>query len=310
MPLSGNPFQTNVANICDLAAMVSATNPDFEVDYFPGIGTGGDMGGLWNATLAPTKPVLIAAERAYDALAERFHSYCINNPDVTAADISVSVSGFSRGTGPCAVLSHLLNTLGLVHRPSATVLAPPGVPVTALVVMDPVHTGIDLDMRAPLNVRGPILHVRATAESRFIMIDPDYSNDGRVKTFALPADHTGIGGGRDHGGTGDAVLQGAIGYLRNMGLPLADMAADRRWRADRPVPIYTETARLARNGDWMEDTNGKRQRWGLVNDPALPRPTEPLRNGGGNGGAAATPLVDTAFVQEVNVIRARASAQT
>ena len=305
VPLSDNPLQTNVATIYDLAKTASETNPNFEADYFPGVGTGGDMGGLVNAAVSPTKPVQIAAEQAYDAIATKYSEYLQKSNGGTAADISVSVTGFSRGTGPAAVLLNMLNELGLVHRKTGAVLVPPGVPVTGVVLFDPVHTGINLNMKMPPNVKGPILRVRATAEPRYIMIDPDYSKDSRVKTFELPADHTGIGGGRDHGGTGDAVLQGAAGYLRNMGVPLGDLAADRRFRADGPVPIYTQTARLAGNGDWMEDANGNPQRWGLVNDPALPRPTEPLRNGGAN----APTLADTPFVREVNDIRARAAEQ-
>ncbi|AOW12139.1 hypothetical protein LPB72_14275 [Hydrogenophaga crassostreae] len=61
LKLSGDPFQTNVANLFDRAGQ----SDRFESGYYKGVGTGGDQGNIVNAAANPTPAIDAAAESAY-----------------------------------------------------------------------------------------------------------------------------------------------------------------------------------------------------------------------------------------------------
>ena len=53
--LSGNPYQTNIANLYDQTKMREGTAPAFSVDYTPGVGTGAARGASWPLPYGPLR---------------------------------------------------------------------------------------------------------------------------------------------------------------------------------------------------------------------------------------------------------------
>jgi hypothetical protein len=202
VPLSGSPYQTNVANIYDQAK--ANENDNLQVRYYPGVGTGGSNGNLWDAAFSPTKAVHFAAEKALTEFAEQARDYLRDNKDANPAptykDLSASAVGFSRGSATAIVFSQLLNERGLV-LPDGAVVAPPGVKVIGLALIEPVATGIDGDLSIRSNVQGPVLVVRALDELRADFKALDLSRDSRAQTYNIYGNHCGSGGGDDKNGT-------------------------------------------------------------------------------------------------------------
>ncbi|MBB3177220.1 hypothetical protein FHW64_001622 [Variovorax sp. Sphag1AA] len=251
LALSGSPYQTNIANLYDQAEanetrrLISA--------YYPGVGTGGEAGNLLNAAFLPTAPVRATAERALSDLSGRAHAYLRNHPTVTPSDLSVATIGFSRGTASEVIFAQLLEERGLVLS-DGTQVAPPGaVRVTAMVMIDPVHTFITDDLSLPPNVQGNVLVFRAEDEHRTDFRLADYSADPRVHVVSLPGNHSGLGGGYDLRGTAAVVLEGTTAYLRNSGVDIAPVPASLRFDPTHPAPIYTEGYQTARNGDVLSN---------------------------------------------------------
>ena len=287
-PLSGNPHQTNVANLFDQAEAAKATNPNLKTGYYPGVGTGGENGGLLSAAITPTQAVHHAAEMAVADFAKQAYVYLQENPGATAADLSASAIGFSRGTAAQIVFAQILNERGLV-LPDGTVVAPPGVVVKGFGLMDPVHTFVDGDMRIPPNVQGDVLVVRALNEDRRDFAFVDYSADKRVTTVDVNGNHCGIGGGQDKTGTGAAVLEGMTGYLNNMGTTVGAVPPENKFVPGDKIPIRSEDFQLAANGDVLthEDPITHEQVPTLVWRTNGTRPTvhlgEPAASGNSSG---------------------------
>jgi len=249
--LSKSPYQTNVANLFDQAKQNEG--PLFVNGYYPGVGTGGDHGNLLNAGLFPTGPLRATAKQALEELAERARNYLKESRSATPADLTVSSVGFSRGTATQVMFTQMLHERGLV-LPDGTKVAPPGsVRVTAMVMIDPVHTFTKGDLALPPNVQGDVLVFRAEDERRTEFRWADYSADPRVRVVSLPGNHVGLGGGQDLHGTAAVVLEGSTGYLRNSGIELAPVPPHLRFDATRAVPVYTEVYQTARNGDVVSD---------------------------------------------------------
>jgi len=253
--LSGLPHQTNVANLYDQAkAMESAW---LKARYYPGVGTGGDNGNWINAGIFPTKAVRHAAELAIEDFAREARVYLRNNPTATPADLSAATVGFSRGTAPEVMFARLLHERGLV-LPDGTVVAPPGsVPVSAMVLFDPVHTFIQEDLSLPPSVVGKVMVIAARDELRGEFKLADYSADPRVQLVRVPGNHSGIGGGYDLHGTGAATLEMATAYFQNSNVALGDVPPERRFDPCQPIPTYTELYQVARNGDVLIDELGR-----------------------------------------------------
>jgi Uncharacterized alpha/beta hydrolase domain (DUF2235) len=185
-PLSGSPYQTNVANFFDQAEKNEGLT--FKPKYYEGVGTGGGNGNLWDAAFSPTKAVHFAAEKALKEFTQAADDYLKANKDAnpppTHADLSASAVGFSRGSPTAIVFSQLLNERGLV-LPDGTVVAPPGVKVIGLALIEPVATGISGDLSIPSNVQGSVLVVRALDELRADFKALDLNRDSRVQNFNI-----------------------------------------------------------------------------------------------------------------------------
>ncbi|MDM0105287.1 DUF2235 domain-containing protein [Variovorax sp. J22R24] len=255
LQLSGQPYQTNVANLYDQAKVNESEN--FRTAYYAGVGTGGTNGNWINAGVLPTSAVRRAAEVALEEFARRASDYLVATPTATYADLSVAATGFSRGTGTAVMFAKLLHERGLV-LPDGTVVAPPGsIPITGMVLFDPVHTFIQEDLSLPPNVVGQVLVFAAKDELRSEFRLADYRHDPRVRVVEIAGNHSGIGGSYDLHGTGAVSLEGATAFLQNSDVPLANVPPERRFDPSRPVPRYTEVHQVARNGDLLTDEQGR-----------------------------------------------------
>ncbi|MDL9998374.1 DUF2235 domain-containing protein [Variovorax sp. J22P240] len=251
IPLSGHPFQTNVANLYDQAK--ASESDGFRVGYFPGVGTGGSHGHRINAGVLPTPTVHQAAEAALQELTRQARDYLRDTTAATSSDLSVSTVGFSRGTATQVVFAQLLHERGLV-LPDGTVVAPPGsVPIASMVLIDPVHTFIQGDMSLPPNVLGNVMVFGAKDELRGEFKLADYRADPRVRFTEIAGNHSGIGGGYDLHGTAAVVLEASTAYFHNSGVALGDVPPERRFDPSRPIARYTEVYQIARNGDVLVD---------------------------------------------------------
>ena len=274
LPLSGSPYQTNVANLYDQAKVNETGN--FVPRYYAGVGAGGKNGGLMQAAFSPTKAVHFAAESALADFAKAASDYLRDNPNATYADLSATAVGFSRGAVTAIVFARLLNERGLV-LPDGTVIAPPGVPVYGLAPIDPVKSGINGDLSIPPNVKGDALVVRARYEDREHFEGADYNADTRVVQVDALSNHVGAGGGDDKRGTAASVLEGVTGYLKNMGTAIADVAPENRFDATQPVPIRSEAYQTARNGDVLTHEDGSPvASWPIYRTPDI-RETVPIK---------------------------------
>lgn len=269
LKLSGDPFPTNVANLQKQARDTESAT--FRSGYYPGVGTGGDQGNLVNAGINPTPAIDAAAQKAYGQFVEASRTYLKAQPDATPADLSASVTGFSRGCTSAVRFAQLVNEHGLV-APDGTVVAKPGsVPITAMALMDPVATGVQGELAVPPNVKGQVLVVQAEHENRSWFRPLDYSDDPRVITVRHPGNHVGVGGGYDRNGSAANVHEGITAYFQRRGLPLADVPPEQRHDPSQRPWLRTEAYQTARNGDVLTEDNGKpKARWPL-DDADQPR---------------------------------------
>jgi hypothetical protein len=269
LKLSGDPFPTNVARL--QAQAKSAADENFTSEYFKGVGTGDDQGNIVNAAVNPTPAIDAAAERAYKEFAISSANYLRTNPDATAADLSASVTGFSRGCASAVRFAQLVNERGVVTA-DGTVVAPPGsVAVTGMALIDPVATGVKGEMGIPPNVKGQVLVVEGNDENRSHFRPLYYGDDPRVTTVKHPGNHVGVGGGYDRNGTAANVLEGVTGYFQNRGVPLADVPSELKHDPGQRPTVYTEGYATARNGDVLPDREGNLQKAWPLDDPAMGR---------------------------------------
>ena len=265
--LAGDPEPTNIGKLAWQAEKGGAQGSVVKSGYYPGVGTGGDQGGLINAGIAPSAAVEAAAQNAYNQFNDSAVAYLKTQPGATTADIGAAAIGFSRGSAAAIRFAQLVNEKGL-SGPGGEEIIPPGkVPVTGLALIDPVARFVDQPMDIPPNVQGQVLSVVADHETRADFRPLHYANDPRVTEVRHPGNHVGVGGGYDRNGTAANVLEGVTGYLQQRGVQVADVAPDNRHRADAPQKIYSEAYQTAHNGDVMTDEAGKKQLAWRVDDP-------------------------------------------
>ena len=269
LELSHDDWPTNVAALAEQA--LAKQSGSLQSQYYPGVGTGGDQGGLLQAGIAPTSAIDAAAERSYAEFKDAAIHYLKTTPGATAADLGAAVTGFSRGCAAAIRFAQILNDRGLVAD-DGTVIAPPGsIPVTGMALMDPVATFVDGPMHISPNVKGQVLAVMAEHENRSDFRPLYFGDDPRVTTVWHPGNHVGVGGGYDPHGTAANVLEGVTQYFQNRGVAIGDVAPERRHDPSQPQRLYTEAYSTARNGDVIPRDNGEPvTRWRL-DDPQLGR---------------------------------------
>ncbi len=63
LKLSGDEFSTNIGQLDVQAGQAAESNPNIRTRYYPGVGTGGDQGGLSTAAVFPTSAVMQQLKR-------------------------------------------------------------------------------------------------------------------------------------------------------------------------------------------------------------------------------------------------------
>ncbi len=299
--LSGNPYQTNVANVFDQAKIKQSDS--FVVDYSPGVGTTGNaLERTMSAGPSPTKDVVTAAEASLVTFGKRAKDFLDKNPSATVNDISTSAIGFSRGAGTAIVFAQLLNERGLVVN--GEVIAKPGqIKLHSLALLDPVTTKITRNLSIPPNVIGDVLVVRAEDELRGALFPAtDFGKDSRVKTITTYNNHCGVGGGYDRDGTAAMVLEGVTAYLQKNGVAIANVPAEQRFNPTKPTAMYTELSPQVNadyGGDapkqnWLQQQkmDAERNRGRRWTQPAEGRPISPSKYDDLYRGAARGNLED------------------
>lgn len=271
LSLSGTRLSTNVSQLGSQGKITSQVNPALQARYYPGVGTGGDQGGLVNAAVLPTPAIQAAAEKGYSDFRDAAINYLQQNPDATPADIGAATTGFSRGGAVAIRFAQLVHERGLTDN-DGRVIAPPGsVPITGMALIDPVARFVDAPMHIPPNVRPPVLSVIADHETRTDFRPLYYSDDPRVRHVHHPGNHVGTGGGYDPHGTAASVLEGVTGYFQQRGIGIADVPPERRHDPSAPQLLYTEVWQTARNGDVWENEDGSRNAVWRHDPPAAGR---------------------------------------
>ena len=268
--LAGDPEATNIGQLADQVEAAGKFSPYIRGGYFKGVGTGGNQGHVAEAAVFPSSAIEAAAQDAYADFRAVAIEY-LKTPGATPADIGAAAVGFSRGCPAAIRFAQLVNEHGL-RDPGGQVLIKPGqLPVTGLLLLDPVDRFVRLSMDIPPNVRGPVLSVIAAHETRSDFRAMVYEDDPRVREVAHPGNHAGVGGGYDPHGTAASVLEGATAFFRRRGIGIAEVAPEHRHRPELPQPVYTEAYQTARNGDVLTDEEGRRHLAWRVDGPDLGR---------------------------------------
>lgn len=114
VPLSGNPQDTNVAQLYYQTQVAAASNKNLGVGYYPGPGTEGSLPG---SAALPTQQVIDTAQLAYRDFAQQASDWLKNNP---GGDVTTAIASFSRGDASAAIFSQLLYEKGLVDPDNAS----------------------------------------------------------------------------------------------------------------------------------------------------------------------------------------------
>lgn len=269
--LAGDNLSSNIGQLSWQSEESAKANLGIHPGYYPGVGTGGDQGGLLHAAILPTPAINAAAEKAYVEFSDAAIRHLKSYPDATVVDLGAAVTGFSRGGASAIRFAQLVHERGLTDSDGRVIAAPGGVPVTAMALIDPVARFVDAPMHIPPNVQGAVLSVIAEHESRTDFRPLYYADDPRVRHVHHPGNHVGTGGGYDAHGTAASVLEGVTGYFRQRGIGIAEVPPERRHDPEAPQRLYTEIWQTARNGDVLENEDGSYKTVWRHDDPASGR---------------------------------------
>jgi hypothetical protein len=204
---SGDTQTTSVGQLWSQYAPLRASHPNANGNYYAGVGTPGTNG----ATINPfgvTEQIHATAEKAYKDFTEQATDWLAKDPTRTPADLTTSITAFSRGCPSGVVFAQMLNERGITidgvrHN----------VPVAGMLLTDPVSTGFLDSLKIPQNVNpNNITVIRAQNEWRTAFAADDYSEDKRVHTFKVPGNHGDAGDLYDNG-LGALCLQGSTQFL-------------------------------------------------------------------------------------------------
>lgn len=235
--LSGNPHQTNVADLHDQMAPHMRGNDSFRSAYYRGVGTDAGAKG-YHDVLLPSEEMRNTADRAYREFRTEALVWLEKNPQADpATSLQVMATGFSRGGGTAAVFSQLLYEHGLTDPKTGKQLVPPGqLGLAGAMVYDPVTTGYDGNAAfSPASKNVTV--VRAQHEYREWFKGVDHGAHPGVRTVEVMGNHCNIGGGYDRG-ISARVLEASTEWFRQSGVPLADVPPHRRH--DGAAAIYHE----------------------------------------------------------------------
>ncbi|GLS15929.1 DUF2235 domain-containing protein [Hydrogenophaga electricum] len=235
--LSGNPHQTNVADLHDQMAPQMRGNDNFRSAYYPGVGTDAGVKG-YRDVLLPSEEMRSTAVRAYNEFNDQAAEWLREHPQADPiTSLQVMATGFSRGGGTAAVFSQLLYENGLTDPKTGQQLVPPGqLGLAGALILDPVTTGYGGNVAfSPASKN--ITVVRAQNEYREWFKGVDHSAHPGVTTVEVMGNHCNIGGGYDRG-ISARVLEGATEWFRRGGVPIRDVLPEKRH--DGTAAVYHE----------------------------------------------------------------------
>lgn len=249
VPLSGNPQDTNVAELYDPVERATHDDSNLSTVYYAGPGTTGSLPESAWLGAQVTRQVVATAERAYAEFCQEATTWLNVHP---GGSVTAMMTSFSRGGASAAIFSQLLWERGLIDPNNGKILIAPGkVGVTAGLIYDPVDTGVDGNLAFAPNVRN-ITVVRSLDERRTQFRGAEYTGQPGVTVFPFTGNHCDVGGGYDNG-LGALSLEAGTSFFRKSGLPIADVAEARRFDPTQPVVIHTEGVDDYGHRKWSED---------------------------------------------------------
>ncbi|PMS14504.1 hypothetical protein C0Z18_31185 [Trinickia dabaoshanensis] len=247
--LSGNPQDTNVAQLFDQVDKASKGTENLRAGYYPGPGSDGSRTASTWFGPEVTAQVVDTARHAYEQFCSKASEWLETHP---GGSVTAMMTSFSRGGASAAIFSQLLWEHGLVDPNSGKTLIPPGeIGVTAGVIYDPVDTGVSGNLAFAPNVRN-ITVVRSLDERRSEFRGADYTGQPGVTVLPFSGNHCDVGGGYDNG-LGALSLEAGTAFFRNSGLSIADVAESRKFNPTQPVVIHTEGVDDYGHTQWTED---------------------------------------------------------
>lgn len=246
---SGDTVASNIGKIEELVGK----SENVSTAYFAGPGS---KGSLLLSSAIPTAEMDLTANRAYDEFRREALTWLNGDASRSASDITTAVAGFSRGGGTAVKFAQLLNERGLVDD-SGTVLIPPGgVPVSAMVLLDPVTTGYTGDLTLPPNVvPSNFVVFRARHEYRYAFQAASFSPSENV--VELIGNHGDVGGTYGNqsspqqlSGLGALAYEALVSVFKAAGLPLTDIQQNRTYDANDDLVIHSEEKDSYGNENW------------------------------------------------------------
>lgn len=236
--LSGNPEDTNVAQLFAQSTLSNRNNVYSGTGYYPGHGAEGTVRFSEALPMQVTKEAIRTAKQAYNEFAEQASKWLKKHPN---GDVTTAITSFSRGGGTAAVFTQLLYKNGLIDPDTKEQFIPPGqVGVSAGVIFDPVTTGQDGNVAFAPNVKNMVI-IRAENEYRYLFKAVDYAGQPGISIIDASGNHCNIGGGYQKDGLGNLYLGAATEFLQKSGLNIADVDPSRRFEVGTKLTIYNES---------------------------------------------------------------------
>ena len=227
-PASGE----SATNVYELSKLQMDANGKANTIYLPGVGaqivrTGtldangnpapGSSPSNWDSI--PSNAGGLAngiVERAYQQLSTRVTAILADNPN---AEISLNLSGFSRGGAQAVAFANYVNERGIPGLYEAG-----QVPIDSMVLFDPVdQTSGQLNTAPPINVKSTLVMV-AENEGRAIMPVMPVGPDATV--VLVPGAHADVGGSFNPDGVAAVTLKMARDFQEKSGVPVAQIPAE------------------------------------------------------------------------------------
>lgn len=122
--LSGNPLDSNVAQLYKQADKVVKANPEgnLRAHYYPGHGTNGALVASDWLPAQVTQEAIDTAQKAYNQFSKQASAWLKEHPN---GEITTAITSFSRGGATAAVFTHMLYKNGLIDPETEEVLYRP-----------------------------------------------------------------------------------------------------------------------------------------------------------------------------------------
>jgi len=256
--LSGNPEDTNVAQLFEQAVSANKDNKNFGKGYYSGHGTEGTELFSEALPIQVSKEAIRTATNAYNDFARQASDWLKEHP---GGDVTTAITSFSRGGGTAAVFTQLLYKNGLIDPGTKEQLIPPGqVGVSAGVIFDPVTTGQEGNVAFAPNVKN-IAVIRAENEYRYLFKAVDYAGQPGIIIIDATGNHCNIGGGYQSDGLGNLYLGAATEFLKKSGLNIADVDPSRHFEEGTKLAVYNESGLTREQASSFMSEYTQRGKW-------------------------------------------------